>query len=106
MGTQFLEKVDKEVIHIKALPTLKVPRFYKVFMLNDDYTPMDFVVLLLKKFFGFSEERAVVLMMQVHTQGKAICGIYPRDVAEFKACQVIEYARGHQHPLMCVIEPE
>lgn len=90
----------------EAPPQLKRPPMYKVVMLNDDYTPMDFVVEALELFFGANRERATQLMLQVHTQGKAICGVYTRDIAETKAAQVNQFARDHQHPLLCEIEAD
>lgn len=90
----------------EAKPRLKRPPMYKVVMLNDDYTPMDFVVEALETFFGANRERATQLMLQVHTQGKAICGVYTRDIAETKAAQVNQFAREHQHPLLCEIEAD
>lgn len=77
---------------------------YRVLLLNDDYTPMDFVVEVLETFFAMNREQATRVMLAVHTQGKASCGIYSRDVAETKASQVIDYARRHQHPLMAKTE--
>jgi ATP-dependent Clp protease adaptor protein ClpS len=77
---------------------------YKVLLLNDDYTPMDFVVVVLQKFFCLSREKATVVMLQVHREGKGLCGIYPRDVAATKTDQVVAFARQHQHPLVCVME--
>lgn len=73
-------------------------------MLNDDYTPMDFVVETLEMFFAMSREKATKIMIQVHTQGKAVCGVYTRDIAETKAAQVNQYARDNEHPLLCEIE--
>lgn len=90
----------------EAPPQLKRPPMYKVVMLNDDYTPMEFVVETLELFFGANRERATQLMLQVHTQGKAICGVYTRDIAETKAAQVNQFARDHQHPLLCEIEAD
>ncbi|WP_346836399.1 ATP-dependent Clp protease adapter ClpS [Microbulbifer sp. SAOS-129_SWC] len=90
----------------EAAPRLKRPPMYKVIMLNDDYTPMDFVVETLEVFFGADRERATRLMLQVHTQGKAICGVYTRDIAETKAAQVNQFARDNQHPLLCEIEAD
>jgi ATP-dependent Clp protease adaptor protein ClpS len=87
-----------------AKPALKKPPLFKVMLLNDDYTPMDFVVEILETFFSMNREQATRVMLTVHTQGKAVCGIYSRDVAETKAAQVIDYARRHQHPLMANIE--
>jgi ATP-dependent Clp protease adaptor protein ClpS len=87
-----------------ARPALKPPAMYKVMLLNDDFTPMDFVVEILESFFSMNREQATRVMLTVHTQGKAVCGIYSRDVAETKVAQVIDYARRHQHPLMANIE--
>lgn len=87
-----------------ARPELKSPALYRVMLINDDFTPMDFVVEVLETFFSMSREKATRVMLTVHTQGKAECGIYSRDVAETKASQVIDYARRHQHPLMANIE--
>lgn len=87
-----------------AKPALKPPAMYKVLLLNDDYTPMDFVVEILEGFFAMNREQATRVMLTVHTQGKAVCGIYSRDVAETKVAQVIDYARRQQHPLMANIE--
>lgn len=85
---------------------VKVPRKYKVVLLNDDYTPMDFVVEVLKHFFHLNEEIAVQVMLQVHIQGKGICGVFTRDIAETKVALVNEYARMNQHPLLASMEPE
>jgi len=85
-------------------PKLKRPPMYKVVMINDDYTPMEFVVETLEIFFGMDREKATRVMLTVHTQGKATCGIYSRDVAETKAAQVNQYARDNEHPLLCEIE--
>lgn len=87
-------------------PELKPPPRYQVIMLNDDYTPMDFVVEVLEDFFMLDRESATRIMLRVHTEGRAVCGVYSRDVAETKAAQVNEYARQCQHPLMCQIERE
>ena len=85
-------------------PQLKRPPMFKVVMLNDDYTPMDFVVEVLEMFFAMNREQATRIMLQVHTQGKAVCGVFTRDIAETKAAQVNQYARDNQHPLLCEIE--
>lgn len=85
-------------------PVLKRPSMYAVVMLNDDYTPMDFVVLVLEKFFNMTLEQAVGAMLDVHQKGRANCGVYSRDVAETKVAQVIDFARRHDHPLLCKIE--
>jgi len=88
----------------EAKPKLKKPPLYKVVLLNDDYTPMEFVVELLERFFRMNREQATHVMLTVHTQGKGVCGIYTKDIAETKAAQVNQYARDHQHPLLCEIE--
>lgn len=90
----------------EAKPALKPPSMYKVILLNDDYTPMDFVVEVLEGFFGMDRETATRVMLAVHTEGKAVCGIYTRDIAETKAMQVNQYARESQHPLLCEIEKD
>ncbi|MCH2557434.1 ATP-dependent Clp protease adapter ClpS [Alloalcanivorax sp. C16-1] len=88
----------------EARPKVKRPPMFKVMMLNDDYTPMDFVVEVLETFFRMDREQATRVMLTVHTRGKAVCGVYPQDIAETKAAQVVDYAREHQHPLMCQVE--
>ena len=80
------------------------PKMYKVMLNNDDYTPMDFVVSVLTKFFNMNTEKANQIMLTVHYQGKAVCGVYTADVAETKVMQVSEFARKHQHPLVCTME--
>ena len=85
-------------------PQLKKPSMYCVIMFNDDYTPMEFVVEVLEMFFRHDRESATRVMLTVHTQGKAVCGNYTRDIAETKAAQVNQYARENQHPLLCEIE--
>ncbi len=87
-----------------AKPELKRPSMYKVILLNDDYTPMEFVVHVLEVFFGMNREKATQIMLAVHTQGRAIVGIFPRDIAETKSEQVNQYARENQHPLVSTIE--
>lgn len=88
-----------------AKPAVKRPPLYKVVLLNDDYTPMEFVVEILEQFFGMNREKATQVMLAVHTQGKGVCGIYPRDTAETKSAQVNQYARDNGHPLLCEVEP-
>ena len=87
-----------------AKPQLKRPPLYRVIMSNDDFTPMDFVVEILMDFFAMSEEKATQVMLQVHTQGMGVCGMYSKDVAETKVYIVNEYSREHQHPLLCAME--
>jgi ATP-dependent Clp protease adaptor protein ClpS len=83
---------------------LKPPPMFKVMLLNDDFTPMEFVVLVLQKFFAMTRERATQVMLKVHREGIGVCGVYPRDIATTKVQQVTAYARRHQHPLQCVME--
>jgi ATP-dependent Clp protease adaptor protein ClpS len=80
------------------------PPMYRVLLLNDDYTPMEFVVLVLQQFFGMTLEQATQVMLKVHREGMGVCGVYPRDVAASKVAQVGDFARHHQHPLQCVME--
>lgn len=86
-------------------PKLKRPSLYKVVILNDDYTPMEFVVEILEQFFSMNREKATQIMLTIHTQGKAAVGIYPRDIAETKSHLVNLYARENEHPLLSDIEP-
>lgn len=88
----------------EAKPKLKPPKKYKVVLLNDDYTPMEFVVSILTSFFGMNQEQATKIMLTVHTKGKAICGEYDYEIAETKVEQVNNYSRKHQHPLLCTME--
>jgi ATP-dependent Clp protease adaptor protein ClpS len=84
----------------------KKPSMYKVLLHNDDYTPMDFVVLVLEKFFGKSREEAIQIMLAVHNKGVAVCGVYTFEIAETKMIHVLDFARKHGHPLQCSIEKE
>ncbi|OQW90413.1 MAG: ATP-dependent Clp protease adapter ClpS [Beggiatoa sp. IS2] len=88
----------------EARPKIKRPPLYKVVLLNDDYTPMDFVVHVLENFFNMSYPVATRIMLQVHLQGKGVCGTFTREIAETKVAQVNNYARENQHPLLCVME--
>ena len=97
---------DGELVLEREKLAVKPPPMYRVVMLDDDFTPMDFVVDALQQFFGFSREKATETMLKVHNQGYAVCGIFTRDVAETKAAQVLDYAREHQHPLFCRAEPQ
>jgi len=95
---------DSGIALQESRPELKKPPLFKVILLNDDYTPMEFVVEVLEMFFRMNREQATHVMLTVHTQGKGVCGIYTRDIAETKAAQVNQYARENQHPLLCEIE--
>ena len=83
----------------------KLPDMFKVLLLNDDYTPMEFVVETIERFFNKSREQATQIMLKVHTEGAGVCGIYPQDIAETKMNQVLISAKEAQHPLQCVVEP-
>lgn len=90
----------------KSKPKTKKPSMYKVLMLNDDYTPMDFVVHVLQQFFRMQESEAMRVMLQVHQQGIGVCGVFTFEVAETKVHQVVDYARKHEHPLQCTLEKD
>ena len=98
-----MQHKDDSVLEAKKAK-LKLPPLYKVLLLNDDYTPMEFVVLVLQKFFAMTRERATQVMLRVHREGMGVCGVFPRDVASTKVQQVAAYARKYQHPLQCVME--
>jgi ATP-dependent Clp protease adaptor protein ClpS len=83
---------------------IKPPPLFKVMLLNDDYTPMEFVVVVLQTFFALTREQSTQIMLAVHREGMGVCGVYPRDIAATKVEQVLAYARKHQHPLQCVME--
>ena len=83
---------------------VKPPPLFKVVLLNDDYTPMEFVVHILERFFGLGREKSTQIMLSVHTKGKAVCGVYTSEIAETKVAQVNDYAREHEHPLKCEME--
>lgn len=87
-----------------ARPEVQPPPLYRVLLLNDDFTPMDFVVEVLQVFFAMNREKATQVMLHVHTRGKGVCGVFTRDVAESKVTQVNEFSRNHQHPLLCTME--
>jgi ATP-dependent Clp protease adaptor protein ClpS len=87
-------------------PKLKRPSMYKVILLNDDYTPMDFVVEVLESFFQMERTQATQVMLHVHTRGMGICGVFTHDIAETKVAQVNDYSRSNQHPLLCTMEEE
>ncbi len=89
-----------------AKPKLKKPRLYFVVLLNDDFTPMDFVVSVLRSYFSMDEDLAVLTMLKVHQEGRGVCGRFTREIAEMKVKDVLDCARTHQHPLQCILEPE
>ena len=88
----------------EARPEIARPPLYQVLLLNDDFTPMDFVVVVLETFFNMDRERATQVMLHVHTRGRGVCGVFTREVAETKVTQVNEFSRSHQHPLLCTLE--
>ena len=89
---------------LEAKPKVKPPRMYQVVLYNDDYTPMEFVVMLLEQLFGMSREKATQVRQHVHTRGKGGCGVITREVAETKVARANEFSREHQHPLLCAME--
>jgi ATP-dependent Clp protease adaptor protein ClpS len=93
-------------VDTKVRPKTKKPSLYKVLLLNDDYTPMEFVIHVLERFFAKQHEEAVEIMLHVHQRGVGVCGVYTFEVAETKVTHVIELARRHQHPLQCTMEKE
>ncbi len=90
----------------EAKPRLKKPPLYKVVLLNDDYTPMEFVVEILQQFFRMDRPKATQIMLHVHTRGKGVCGVFTYEIAETKAAQVNDHSRKHQHPLLCTLEED
>ncbi len=88
----------------EARPKVKQPPLYRVVLINDDYTPMEFVVEILESIFGMERTRATQVMLEVHTKGKGVCGVYNFEIAETKVAQVMSVARQHQHPLLCTME--
>lgn len=88
----------------ESKPEVKKPPLYKVLLINDDFTPMEFVVLVLEKYFSMDREKATRIMLHVHTRGVGVCGVYTRDIAETKVNQVNDFSRNNQHPLLCTME--
>ena len=97
---------DGDIAVQTAPPQLKRPPLYVVVLMNDDYTPMDFVIEILQQYFAMNLDQATQVMLTVHYEGKGVAGVYPRDIAETKANQVNNYARSQGHPLLCQIEPK
>ncbi|MDX1517261.1 MAG: ATP-dependent Clp protease adapter ClpS [Woeseiaceae bacterium] len=95
---------DPDLAVEEARPRLKQPPLYRVVLINDDYTPMDFVVNVLESIFGMERTRATQVMLEVHTRGKGVCGVYNFEIAETKVAQVMGIAKQHQHPLLCTME--
>ncbi len=97
-------KNDPSVVLEEQVVGVKPPPMYQVLILNDDYTPMEFVVAVLQKFFSMDREKATAVMLKVHREGRGVCGVFPHDVAATKVDLVSGFAREHQHPLQCVME--
>ena len=91
---------------VETLPQIETPKMYKVILLNDDYTPMDFVILILRRFFAKSEEESTKIMLDVHKKWSGVAGVFTLEIAEMKVMQVNQFARSNQHPLKCMMEPE
>ncbi|MFQ5757438.1 MAG: ATP-dependent Clp protease adapter ClpS [Acidiferrobacterales bacterium] len=104
MSTKYPQPTEGIVVR-EAKPKLKKPDLYKVILLNDDYTPMEFVVVILEKFFRKNREEATRIMLHVHQRGVGVCGVYTREIAETKVRQVMECAHDNKHPLQCTMEP-
>ena len=98
------QMTDENLVLQEAKPKLKRPPLYKVLLLNDDFTPMDFVIHILQDFFSMDREKATEVMMHVHTKGVGVCGIFPRDIAETKVSMVNQFSRESQYPLKCTME--
>jgi len=99
------QQLEGPVVH-EAEPKVQRPRLYKVLLLNDDYTPMEFVVVLIERVFHKNREEATQIMLHVHQKGVGVCGVFTREVAETKVRQVLGFAKERQHPLQCTLEPE
>lgn len=94
----------QENVNLLERSKTKPPKLYKVILLNDDFTTMEFVIEVLRIYFSMGQERATQVMLQIHTEGSAVCGVYPKDIAETKVSQVSEFAKQHGHPLRCQTE--
>src|SRR5512142_1663531 len=94
----------QENVNLLERSKTKPPKLYKVILINDDFTTMEFVIEVLKTFFSMGTERATQVMLKIHNEGSAVCGVYPRDIAETKVTQVSEFAKQHGHPLRCHTE--
>ena len=105
MSTEHPEEFDDLAVQ-EARPKLAKPPLYKVLLLNDDYTPMEFVVAVLEKFFRMDRDNATRIMLQVHQTGMGVCGVFSREIAETKVQQVTEYSLENEHPLQCTMEPD
>ena len=100
-----MTKKQKDIL-VKDRQKIDRPKKYKVVFYNDDYTPMEFVVIVLQRFFHLSSEKAVQIMLNVHTRGSGVCGVYTAEIAETKIRQVLNFATENEHPLQCTMEPD
>lgn len=106
MGQDLQSHKDQGLAVEESRPEVKLPPMYRVILLNDDYTPMEFVIDILRIYFGMSHDRATQVMLHVHTKGKGVCGVFTYEIAETKVAQVMDFARRNQHPLQCTMERE
>ena len=104
MGQDLESHKDHGLALEEARPEVELPPMYRVVLLNDDYTPMDFVIEILKVFFSMNHDRATQVMLHVHTKGKGVCGVFTYEIAETKVAQVNEFSRQNEHPLKCTLE--
>jgi ATP-dependent Clp protease adaptor protein ClpS len=104
MGQELESHKEQGLALEEARPELKLPPMYRVILLNDDYTPMDFVIEILRTFFGMNHDRATQVMLHVHTKGKGVCGVFTFEIAETKVALVNECSRQSEHPLKCTME--
>jgi len=104
MSNELESQQNRGVVLEEARPEVGLPPMYRVVLLNDDFTPMEFVVEVLQMFFGMDHDRATQVMLHVHTRGKGVCGVFTFEIAETKVVQVNEYSRQHDHPLKCTLE--
>ena len=104
MSNELQSHQDRGIALEEARPEVKRPPMYKVVLLNDDFTPMDFVVDVIQTFFALGHDRATQIMLHVHTRGKGVCGVFTFEIAETKVAQVNDYSRQNEHPLKCALE--
>jgi ATP-dependent Clp protease adaptor protein ClpS len=104
MGQDLESRKEQGIELEEARPEVALPPMYRVILLNDDYTPMDFVIEILRLFFNMNHDRATQVMLHVHTRGKGVCGVFTFEIAETKVVQVNEFSRQHDHPLKCTME--
>ena len=105
-GTDDPAQEDETNVLLKTRPKTKKPSMYKVLLLNDDYTPMEFVILILERFFNKNRQEATDIMLHVHRRGVGVCGVFTHEVAETKVVQVTEFAKANEQPLQCIMEKE